>query len=54
MKNVKTIFRLNDIIMTKVELQLVNDVALSTRSSSELRGNAIRLSDFYVCDDVHQ
>ena len=50
---VKTIVGLNTVILTKVNLQSINDIALPTRSSNKLRGNTIRLGVVYLFDDAH-
>ena len=49
----KTIFRLNTVILTKVKVQYINDVALPTRSSSKLRCDSIRMGAVYVCGAIH-
>ena len=49
----KTTFRLNNIILTKVKLQSINDVALTGRASNKLCGDAISLSDAYISDDTN-
>ena len=49
----KTIVGLNTVILTKVRVQTINDVALPGISYNTLRGDAIRLGDIYVCDVTH-
>ena len=49
----KTIFGLNNFILTKVTVQSINDVSLTDRASNNLRGNAIGLGTVYVCDVTH-
>ena len=46
-------FRLNTVILTKVKVKSINDVALPDRASYRLRGDAIRLGSVYVYDDLH-
>ena len=46
-------FYLNTVILTKVKVQSINDVALTTIASNELRGDAIRLVHVYVLNDSH-
>ena len=43
---------MNNVILTKLKVQPVNDVALPSRASNILRGVAIRLGDVYVCGDA--
>ena len=52
-KKEQTIFRLNTVILNKLKLQSIKDVALPTRASDNLRDDEIRLGDVYVCDDAH-
>ena len=52
-KKVKTIFRLNTVILTKVKVQLINDIYLPDRASNKLRGGTIRSGAVYVCDVTH-
>ena len=44
---------MNTFILTKIKVQSINDVALPYSALNELRGDAIQLSDVYVCDDAH-
>ena len=44
---------LSTIILTKVKLQSINDVGIPTRASNKLKGDTIRLGEFYVCVDAH-
>ena len=44
---------LNTVFLTKVNSKSINDVALPTIASDELRGNAIRLDAMYFWDDAH-
>ena len=46
----KTTVRLNTVILTKVKVKSINYVSISVRSLNNLRGDAIRLGDVYVCD----
>ena len=46
-------FRLNNVILFKVQVKSINNVALTTRASNCLSCDAIRLGDVYVCDDAH-
>ena len=52
-KRGKKIVRLNTVILTKLKVQSINDVALTDRESNKLRGDAIRLGDVYVCYVTH-
>ena len=45
--------RLNTIILTKVNIKSINDVALPTIASNKLRGDAIRLGAVCVCDVIN-
>ena len=45
--------RLNTIILTKVNIKSINDVALPTIASNKLRGDAIRLGAVGVCDVIN-
>ena len=49
----KKIVRLNNLILTKVEVQSINDTALTAIASNKFRGDAIRFGSVYVCDDTH-
>ena len=49
----KTIFSFNAVILTKVKVQSINDVALPDIVSNKLRGGAIWLGAVYVCDPTH-
>ena len=44
------IVRLNTVILTKIKLQSINDVALPDIASKRLRGDIIRLGAVYVCE----
>ena len=48
-----TIVRLNNLILTKVEVQSINDATLTAIASNNFRGDAIRFGSVYVCDDTH-
>ena len=52
-KELKTIVRFNNVILTKVKVQSINDVAPLYRSPNKLRGDEIRLDDVYVFDVIH-
>ena len=41
------------IFLTKGKLKSTNDVALTYKSSNELRGGTIRLCAVYFCDNAH-
>ena len=47
------IVRLNTMILTKVNVQSINNVALPERASNKFRGDAIRLFAVRACDDTH-
>ena len=47
------IFRLNNVVLTQVKVQSINDVNIPSISSNNLRVDAIRLVGVYVCDDTH-
>ena len=49
----KTMVRLNTIILTKLKVKPIKDVALPTRYKNNLIGDAIRLGTVYVCDYAH-
>ena len=49
----KITLRLNTVILTKVKVKSINDVALPDKASNKLRGDTIRLSAVYVCDFTH-
>ena len=49
----ETIFTLNTIILTKVTVKSINDVALPARASNNLISDAFCLGYVYVCDDTH-
>ena len=51
-KRKKKPVRLNIVILTKVRMKSINDIALPNRAQNNLRGDAIRLGDVYVCDDA--
>ena len=44
---------MNNVILTQEKLQSINDVNITVIASNKLRGYAIRLSVFYVCDYTH-
>ena len=44
---------MNTIILTKVKIQQINDVALPDISSNKLKGDAIMLGAVYVCNVTH-
>ena len=41
---------MNNVILTKVKLKSIHDVALTSIASNKFRGDAIRLATVYVCD----
>ena len=49
----KTMVRLNTIILTKLKVKPIKDVALPTRYENNLIGDEIRLGTVYVCDYAH-
>ena len=49
----QTIVTLNIVILTKVNIQAINDVPLPTKASKLLRVDAIRLCAVYIFDDLH-
>ena len=49
----QTIVRLNTVILSKVRVKSINDVAIPDRASNKLRVDSIRLGDFYICDVTH-
>ena len=54
MKKVKeTIVRLNTVIMTKVKLQSVNHVNITSRGINKWSGDTIRLGDVYIYYVTH-
>ena len=44
---------MNTVILTKVKVKSINDIALPARALNNLRGHAIRLGAMYVHDDAH-
>ena len=46
----KTIVRLNIVILTKLKVKSINDVAIPCRNLNKFRGDEIRLGTVYVCD----
>ena len=44
-------FRLNTVILTKVKVKSIDDVALPDRASYRLRGDEIRFGAVYFCDE---
>ena len=50
---VKITVRLNTVNLTKVKVQSINDVALTTIASNKLRVESFRLVAVYVCDDAN-
>ena len=49
----KTIVRVNTVILTTVKFKSINEVALPDRASNNLGGYSIRLGVVYVCDSPH-
>ena len=47
------IFKLNTVILTKVKVKSINDVALPAKASNKLRGDTMRLGYVYVFDVTH-
>ena len=45
--------KLNNVIITKVNLKSRNDIALSPGAQNNLRGDKIRLGHIYICDDAY-
>ena len=50
---VKTVVRLYTVILTKLKLQSMNYLSITTRASNRLRDNVIRIGAVYVCNDAH-
>ena len=49
----QTVVMLNNVILTKVRVQSINDVSLPTRASNKLRGDAIWLYAVYAFNYTH-
>ena len=47
------IARLNNLILTKLKVKSINDVAIPDRSSNNFRGDAIRKVTVYFFDVTH-
>ena len=47
----KIITRLNTVILPKVKVKSINDVALPTRYANDFMDDTVRLGDVYVCGD---
>ena len=44
---------MNTVILTKVRVKSINDIALPYRDSNNLRCDSIRLGAVYICDESH-
>ena len=44
---------MNTVILTKVKVKSINDVAIPDRDSNKFRGDEIRLGAVYICDESH-